>query len=135
MGWNYRVMRQDHAQAGERPDVLYQIHEVQYGSGGEVSSWTEEPVEVVSDTRDGLLEVLAMMADALGHPVLSTEDGSVVDPERQLSDELRQALRATHEYFEHEDGKFSRAVAPEEGSQHASDTREAKRPNPESDVP
>lgn len=84
MGWNYRVFR--HA----NPDGsgFYMIHEAHYGAAGEVVGWTESGASVCSDTRDEILSVLAMMADALAHPTLDGETGAEVEPAKELSDEL-----------------------------------------------
>jgi hypothetical protein len=84
MGWNYRVFR--HA----NPDGsgFYMIHEAHYGAVGEVSGWTENGASVCADTRDEILSVLAMMADALAHPTLDGETGAEIEPAKHLSDEL-----------------------------------------------
>lgn len=84
MGWNYRVFR--HA----NPDGsgFYMIHEAHYVAAGEVSGWTENGAPVCADTKDEILSVIAMMADALAHPVLDADTGAEVEPARELSDEL-----------------------------------------------
>lgn len=123
MSWNYRIMRQDHAPEGKRPDVLYQIHEVHYEAGGKVSWWTETPASVVADTRDEILNVLAMMADALGHPVLCFKTGRSVEDAKILSDDMRQALRATAEYFERDDGKFVKVGGSQDAGEPPTTTR------------
>jgi hypothetical protein len=116
MGWNYRVMRVADRLPGQLEEVCYQIHEVHYGVGGAVRNWTQREAGAVSDTRDGLLEVLAMMTEALAQPVLDSITGEEIEPQRILSDDLRTVLRASADYFEHPDGKFSRVKPAESGA-------------------
>jgi hypothetical protein len=66
MTWNYRIMRH----YGE--ETFYAIHEVYYDDNGTVEWWTEK-AEVISDTVEGILEVLSMMHDASLKDILDYE--------------------------------------------------------------
>lgn len=87
MSWNYRIVRT------QDPDgsPLYAIHEAYYDKLGSVASITTTPVAAVSETRGGLLNVLAQMADAYGQPVLDM-DRDVVEPGRIMTDDMHRVI-------------------------------------------
>ena len=89
-GWNYRVMRSE--QPGGPP--WYAIHEVYYGAGGAVDGWAEKAATLGSETVDGLLSELAIVAEALTQPVLDEKTGASVEPERIFRDETMVILQA-----------------------------------------
>lgn len=99
MSWNYRVIRTE--EAGE---PFYTIHECHYAKKGDTipTAWTEKPADVSSDTRTGLFWVLAIMTEAVAQPVLEERDGKLieVEPERQLTDDLKKAIASNKEYSE-----------------------------------
>lgn len=79
--WNYRVIR---SRDGDH-DHVYYIHEVHY-ENDKIVGWSANPATVMSDTRDGLLGVLIMMASAVSKPILeenATGFPIEVEPERQ----------------------------------------------------
>ena len=100
MGWNYRVIRTEYPPDKIRTEaeVTYTIHEAYYAKRGDTipNGWTAEPVIVMSDDRMGLLQVLAMMADAVRQPTLEDVDGKIVEvePERTFTDDLVKAMKA-----------------------------------------
>ena len=73
--WNYRVMR--HSDAFGREHFI--IHETYYDDNGNVTGWTEEPSEVLSETRDGIRDELERMLRALDYPVTEVSHGTVQD--------------------------------------------------------
>lgn len=89
MSWNYRVFRITN------PDNsgFYEIREAYY-KDGVVTGWTDSGSLVGADTSLDLLTVLAMMGDALGHPILDAVTGQEIEPARELSDDLRRALKS-----------------------------------------
>src|SRR4051812_28612986 len=97
MGWNHRVIRTEETIMAET-EIFYAIHECFYEKKGDTipNRWTEKPVGVLSETRGGLLAVLAQMADAIQQPVLEEKDGKlvVVEPKREFIDDLTNALKA-----------------------------------------
>ena len=99
MSWNHRVIRTE--QNGE---VCYAIHECHYDKKGDTipTSWTTEPVNVLSDTRVGLFWVLAVMTEGVAQPVLEVRDGKLVEvePKRELTDDLKKAVAHNKEYAE-----------------------------------
>lgn len=102
MGWNHRVIRWEQ-KVGDDIDAGYAIHECFYDKKGDTipTSWTERPAIVMSETRGGLLAVLAQMAEAIRQPVLEEQNGRlvVVEPERQFIDDMTNALKAIKDEF------------------------------------
>lgn len=68
MHWNHRVMRS--TRDGE---TWYGIHEVYYEQG-DVTLWTLDPVEVASESLDGLRDTLNHMLAALDKPTLDNPE-------------------------------------------------------------
>lgn len=66
--WNYRIVKTVEVIAGEEY-TSYGIHECVYDLDGE-TGWTEEPVQVISDTPEGIKWVLEKMKQALKRPVI-----------------------------------------------------------------
>lgn len=91
MSWNYRVIRHE-----DDTGISYTVHECHYDQKGETipSSWTKEPAIVMAETRDGLLWVLSVMAEAIEHPVLEVKDGKLceVESKREFADEIKSVL-------------------------------------------
>jgi hypothetical protein len=103
MGWNHRVIRAEQALSGEF-EISYAIHECFYDEKNGCTipnGWTERPVGVFSETRGGLLAVLAQMADAIRQPVLEEKDGKLieVEPKREFIDDMTNALKAIEDQF------------------------------------
>lgn len=73
--WNYRIMRHTDAYGRE----YYAIHESYYNDAGEVTAWTDEPAEVVSETKDGIKEELEKMLRAVDYPVVEVSYEKVQD--------------------------------------------------------
>jgi hypothetical protein len=88
MNWNYRVIRTE-----DETGPCYAIHEVYYRNG-EPHSWTETSVPPVSETRNGLFEVIGQMIEGIAQPVLVIIDNKLreLEPAKELSDELRRAI-------------------------------------------
>jgi len=60
MTWNYRVIQHE----------ILAIHEVYYDDKGNIESWTADPVAIMGDTKEELLETLDMMKRATEEPFL-----------------------------------------------------------------
>jgi len=69
--WNYRVVR-----TKDDEGIVFGIHEAHYNSDEEVIAATEDPVDVSSDSLEGLRHVMQVMALALGKPVLELDEKS-----------------------------------------------------------
>lgn len=69
MNWNYRVVR-TRTSFGE----LYQVHEVYYADNGEITAWTENPINPTGETPEELKKDFSMQLEALEKPVLDRED-------------------------------------------------------------
>lgn len=97
--WNHRVIRHE-----DEVGVAYCIHECHYDKKGDAipTSWTENATSVMSDTREGLFWVLAVMTEAVARPVLKIRDGKLVEiePVKELSDSLKKAIASNKEYAE-----------------------------------
>lgn len=76
MTWNHRVIKRTFPDSAD-PSTYFGIHEVFYAPEG--MSCTTEPVDVFSDSVEGLRETLERMLRALDKPVL---DYAVDFPER-----------------------------------------------------
>lgn len=59
--WNYRVLMRPDPTEGE----TYEIHEVYYDEGGEITMWTERPAEIEESSVESLRSTLTHMLDAL----------------------------------------------------------------------
>lgn len=101
MVWNYRVIRTVDDERGG--DVSYDICECYYENKGDTipTGWTD-PAPVRSETRSGLLWVLAVMTEAVARPILEVQAGKIVEvePAQELSDDLRKAIDANKKYAE-----------------------------------
>jgi hypothetical protein len=65
MTWNYRICKDKDG---------YTIREVYYNNGtDEIGSWTADPVEPFGETKEELIENLAMMMAAVIHPVIDLD--------------------------------------------------------------
>lgn len=99
MSWNHRVIRTE-----DSGGVCYAIHECHYDKKGSTipTTWTHEPVHVLSETRVGLFWVLAKMTEAVAQPVLEVQGSALVEiePVRELTDDLKKAVAANLEYAE-----------------------------------
>jgi hypothetical protein len=73
MGLDYRVIRRELPQGS----FVYGIHEVSYRNGEPVS-WTEEPVAVTAEDRDGVSWRLAAMELACRKPALRLTGGRLI---------------------------------------------------------
>lgn len=75
--WNYRIMKHKHPR-----EDYYAVHEVYYDEEHKPRQWTKDPVEVMSDTAEGITEVLRMMLKDVEAPVLDyPEEGEVATVE------------------------------------------------------
>jgi hypothetical protein len=99
MSWSYRVIRTENWEG-----QIYTIHECHYDKKGDTipSRWTADATDVTAETRTGLFWVLAVMTEAVAQPVLEIQDGKLVEvePERQLTDDLKKAISANKEFAE-----------------------------------
>lgn len=99
MTWNHRVIRSE-----DDGEAHYAIHECFYDNKADTipTSWTENAVEVCSETRSGLLWVLAVMAEAVSRPILEVQGGKLVEVEPVVnsSDDLTRAIKNNKEFAE-----------------------------------
>ena len=60
MTWNYRIIKHQHK--NPKDGYWYAVHEVYYDMPEKNShSWTEEPIDIVGDTKKEVIEILEMM--------------------------------------------------------------------------
>lgn len=91
MTWSYRIIRhkdkyekelykrlkKDKKWTGKREIIWYAIHEVHYRKNGKPYLVTTEPVNVLGDNKNELLDTLFMiMKDAFYYPVLDYDSFS-----------------------------------------------------------
>jgi hypothetical protein len=87
--WDYRVLR------SEDPDgtAVYEIREVYYNADGFPDGHCS--ASALSEDRGGLLQVMAMMAEAIAKPTLDRANLEQIDQGRILSDQLTALLKRT----------------------------------------
>ena len=68
--WNLRVIRRKFIHADGEEELSYGIYETFYNDKNEVVGFSEEPDGVMSETAEGLKEVLQWYAKALEQPIL-----------------------------------------------------------------
>jgi len=71
MTWNYRVIRRPDSGGG--PD-RFGIHEVYYGSSGQIELWTEEASDPFGESLAELKADVKAMSAALSKPILHEAD-------------------------------------------------------------
>lgn len=69
MGWNYRVVKQTHANGL----TTYALHETYYTKDGQIDGWTADPSEPYGETLEELRNALFMMSQALDYEVIEVE--------------------------------------------------------------
>jgi hypothetical protein len=69
MSWNYRVVRFN---SNEDIEEYYEIKEVFYDKQGNISGYTDS--SVVSETFEGILDVLDLMRSATSKAVINEAD-------------------------------------------------------------
>jgi len=74
MHWNHRVVKRIWYPGTELEEVTYAIHEAYYDENNNVTSITENPVDVRGEDIDGLKWVLEKMGKCLEHPIINYED-------------------------------------------------------------
>lgn len=91
MYWNHRVIRTE-----DDGEPFYAVHECHYNDGETIPhSWTSEPADVCSETRDGLSWALSGVAKGIALPVLEVgADGKLheLEPATEAADTLREAV-------------------------------------------
>jgi len=71
MTWNYRIIHHN------EDESYYGLHEVYYDENGAIDGWTEDAL-IVGDTKDEILETLAMMkSDIEKHDVILLSKGGL----------------------------------------------------------
>ena len=80
--WEYRIIRHEGPFSiipGE-PEWWYGIHEVYYDEGSQhPTSWTQNPVVVISNDLSGMQWILQRMLEALAKPTLKIVDNKLVE--------------------------------------------------------
>lgn len=66
MTWAHRIIEHD-----TEKNVYFAIHEVFYDEAGKIVSWTEKPVDIVGDSKEGIVKLVKMMLEDSYKPVLS----------------------------------------------------------------
>lgn len=66
MTWNHRIIKH---QKNKR--TYYAIHEVFYDNTGKITSWTEDPVDIVGDSKNDVMRILKQMTADCTAPVLN----------------------------------------------------------------
>jgi hypothetical protein len=90
MGWNHRVVYHKAGFLKDNPGLKWEeylaIHEVFYDDNDEPTSMTEQPVTIVSDGSEALIEIkwtLEQMLKATDKPILDFETLKEIEKEKQ----------------------------------------------------
>lgn len=73
MSWNYRVTRHLVPVPGQEPAHLYEIREVYYDEAGVPTSWTEDPISPMGETKEELSNHLVMLCTAITKTVFDLD--------------------------------------------------------------
>lgn len=73
MFWNYRVIRHD-PKPGDPSHIWYGLHEVFYDDNGEPAGCTLNAIAPIWGEEDSGEEVLQMMGQAFGRPIIDFHD-------------------------------------------------------------
>ena len=79
MSWNYRVIKH-HGAKGNKD--WYGIHEVYYNDKGAIEIWTVDAIAPISETVEGLLEILGLLRNCLDKPVLELNKNGELEEEK-----------------------------------------------------
>jgi hypothetical protein len=60
MHWNYRIVKDDHGPEYEG-EPIYSLRECFYNDEKKIAGFTANPIDVLADTPEGIIEVLEMM--------------------------------------------------------------------------
>ena len=78
MSWNYRLtketIRNKHL---AEPEILFGIREVFYDENGDISGFSEEP-DIISDSIDGMKDILTKMLKSCNKPVIDYNTGEEI---------------------------------------------------------
>jgi hypothetical protein len=78
MSWNYRLTKEIiHNKYVAEPEILYGIREVFYDENGDISGFSEEP-DVVSDSVDGMKDILTKMLMSCDKPLIDYNTGEEI---------------------------------------------------------
>ena len=79
MSWNYRLTKETiHNKYLAEPEILFGIREVFYDENGDISGFSEEP-DVISDSIDGMKDILTKMLKSCNKPVIDYNTGEEVN--------------------------------------------------------
>lgn len=78
MSWNYRLTKETiHNRYLAEPEILFGIREVFYDENGNISGFSEEP-DVISDSIDGMKDILTKMLKSCNKPVIDYNTGEEI---------------------------------------------------------
>jgi len=69
MTWNYRIIKHDSEKRS-----YFAIHEVFYNNKGEITSWTENPIDIVGESKVDIKSILKQMTLDTETPTLKESE-------------------------------------------------------------
>jgi hypothetical protein len=79
MSWNYRLTKETITNKYlAEPEILFGIREVFYDENGDISGFSEEP-DIISDSIDGMKDILTKMLESCNKPVIDYNTGEEVN--------------------------------------------------------
>ena len=69
MTWNYRIIKHDTAES-----VYFAVHEVYYDKQGNITNWTQNPIDITGDSAKEIARTLQMILTDTKQPVLKESE-------------------------------------------------------------
>ncbi|HUY52958.1 MAG TPA: hypothetical protein VMV24_00050 [Candidatus Dormibacteraeota bacterium] len=69
MTWNYRIIKHDTEKRN-----YFAIHEVFYDNKGKITSWTENPIDIVGESKTDIKSILKQMVVDIETPTLKESE-------------------------------------------------------------
>ena len=69
MTWNYRIIKHNTSKQNH-----FALHEVFYDDKGKITSWTEQPIDIVGESKADIERALKQMLLDIDTPVLTESE-------------------------------------------------------------
>ncbi len=69
MTWNYRIIKHD----AEKPSY-FAVHEVFYNDKGKITSWTENPIDIIGQSNNDIKSILKRIILDIKRPTLKESE-------------------------------------------------------------
>ena len=69
MTWNYRIIKHDTDKSGH-----FAVHEVYYDGKGNVEAWTEDPIELIGESKRDIIKDIGYVTAEIKQPILNESE-------------------------------------------------------------